>query len=87
MSAPVAEIRLDPAATVIEMCGGIDAVAAIVNCNRSTVYRWTQPDGPRCGTGGNVPLRHILTLMQAKPGLTFAHFFDNVGKPQGAGKP
>lgn len=73
---------LDPAATIIEMCGGIPKVMAIIGCNRSTVYRWTQPYGPRCGTGGTVPLRHVLPLMRAVPGLTADMFFRNIGQPQ-----
>lgn len=79
------EHKLDPAATIIEMCGGIDAVAAIVGCNRSTVYRWMQAAGPRCGTGGTVPLRHVVALMKAKPALTAEMFFANMGKPQNGG--
>jgi hypothetical protein len=76
------ESKLDPAATIIDMCGGIDATAAIVGCNRSTVYRWMQPDGPRDGTGGIVPLRYVKALLQAAPALTPGHFVANIGKPQ-----
>jgi len=76
------ESKLDPAATIIDMCGGIDAAAAIVGCNRSTVYRWMQPDGPRDGTGGIVPLRYVPKLLLMVPNLTPEHFVANIGKPQ-----
>ncbi len=45
---------LDPARTVIEICGGVMATAKMAGRNRSTVYRWGLDD-EMGGTGGEVP--------------------------------
>jgi len=66
---------LEPAATVIKMCGGINEAAKLVGIHRTVVYRWTQPKS-RGGTGGQVPAHHAQRLLESKiPGLTPAHFF------------
>jgi hypothetical protein len=41
-----------------------------------------QPDGPRDGTGGIVPLRYVQALLLKVPTLTPGHFVANLGKPQ-----
>jgi hypothetical protein len=80
--------RLDPAATIIDMCGGYEKTAAILGLHRTTVYRWTQPVLPRpgrSGTGGLVPIRYALQLIFAQPALTAEHFLRNMGKPHNEG--
>ena len=48
--------HLEPARSLISALGGIDAVARIVECNRTSVYRWMLPAESR-GTGGFIPSR------------------------------
>lgn len=45
---------LNPAFSIITMCGGADAVADIVGRSVGRVYRWMHPRD-RGGTGGLVP--------------------------------
>ena len=61
---------LDPAYSLIKgfatsgkLTEGIDAVAAIVRRDRSTVYRWMQPL-ERGGTGGFIPVEPQRMLSQ-----------------------
>ena len=51
-------IRLEPAASIIDACGGTAAVAGFLRKNRVTVWRWTQPPGPDGGTGGRIPAEY-----------------------------
>lgn len=66
---------LDPAATVVALCGGIDATAKLVGRDRSVVNRWLLSK-ERGGTGGLIPMRHARTLLERVPELTERHFFD-----------
>lgn len=66
--------HLQPAARVIEICGGIEATAKLVGRNRSVVNRWLLPK-ERGGTGGLVPSWHQQTLLSAVPALTEGDFF------------
>lgn len=45
---------LEPAKTVIDICGGIPAVAEMTGRDKTRVYRWMQPR-ERGGTGGLIP--------------------------------
>lgn len=66
---------LEPAATVIAKCGGVEVVAKLIGRHRSVVNRWrlSRESG---GTGGYVPMPHAQTLLEKVPGLTEADFFD-----------
>lgn len=78
MSAP-----LEPAATVIRKCGGIEATAKAVGRHRSVVNRWLlrRENG---GTDGRVPMHHAETLLHTIPGLTEADFFAASAEPERA---
>jgi hypothetical protein len=75
--------HLEPARRVIAAFGGgdltkgVDAVAAITNRSRSTVFRWTYPVS-RGGTGGHIPMpaaRQLLAEAERRQiGLTAADF-------------
>jgi hypothetical protein len=54
---------LNPAAHVIAISGGVDAVAAICGVNRIQVHRWTYTKA-KGGTGGLVPSQHQVTLLE-----------------------
>lgn len=45
---------MEPAHTVITLCGGVAAVARMTGRSRVNVYRWTYPKERR-GTGGQIP--------------------------------
>lgn len=49
-------MRLDPAYSIIAMCGGAAAVARVTRRSVTRVYRWTYPE-ERGGTGGIIPMR------------------------------
>lgn len=51
-----------PADIVIVKFGGHQAIADILNCDVSRVYRWTY-SSERGGTGGRIPNRHQNTLL------------------------
>lgn len=57
-------MRLEPARTIIEFLGGAQVVAAIVGKHISGVYRWTYPLDGREGTGGLVPSRDQVALLE-----------------------
>lgn len=69
---------LEPAATVISICGGVDATAALVERDPSRVRRWGYPT-ERGGTGGFIPSQLQQRLLDAagKKGLPLEpkHFF------------
>lgn len=56
------EQLLEPAKSVIERLGGINAVAAIASKHRTRVYRWMRPVEAG-GTGGLIPQREIPRLL------------------------
>lgn len=68
-----------PAARVIDKCGGIDATAAMVGLHRTVVNRWLRPTEVG-GTGGLIPAKHQQTLLdkarEQEIPLTPADFFD-----------
>ena len=53
----------NPAEKVIAKCGGAKTVAAWLNVDVSRVHRWTYPKS-RGGTGGVIPSRHQMKLLQ-----------------------
>jgi aspartate carbamoyltransferase catalytic subunit len=55
---------LDPAAHVIQKCGGPDAVAEMVGIHVSNVHRWTYPRA-KGGSDGRIPTRHHRRLIEA----------------------
>ena len=69
---------LNPAATVIEICGGFRVVADMVGRDHTRVRRWTYPK-ERGGTGGFIPseLQQVLLEEAAarKIDLRPEHFF------------
>lgn len=50
----MSDSQLEPARSVIEKIGGVDAVATVTGKHVSRIYRWTYPRN-RGGTGGVVP--------------------------------
>lgn len=72
---------LEPAATVIAKCGGIDAAAKIVKRHRSVVNRWLSPKDVG-GTGGLVPMRHAQVLLREVSGLSERDFFGDAEPAQ-----
>lgn len=69
---------LNPAHTVIEICGGFAAVAEITGRHETRIRRWTYPKD-RGGTGGLIPsdMQHVLLNAARKSGkdLRPEHFF------------
>ena len=65
---------LQPAARVIEKCGGIEATAKLVRRHRSVVNRWLLPKESG-GTGGKIPMYHAHTLLREVPDLSETDFF------------
>ena len=58
--------QLSPAERVIQAFGGNTETAQALGCNRSTIFRWTQPE-EKGGTGGRVPsTRHSTILSKAR---------------------
>ncbi len=53
----------EPASSIIRLFGGVSVVATIVKKHPSRVYRWTYPTSVREGTGGLVPARDQLALL------------------------
>ncbi len=65
---------LEPAASVVTICGGIEATARLVKRDRSVVNRWLLPKD-KGGTGGMIPMHHAQTLLASVPKLRERHFF------------
>lgn len=69
---------MEPASTIITLCGGFDAVAQMTGRNPVQVRRWTYPR-ERGGTDGRIPSGVAETLLSEahRKGLplTPAHFF------------
>ncbi|MGR3593017.1 MAG: hypothetical protein ACU0BO_13720 [Limimaricola soesokkakensis] len=81
---------MEPALTIIELCGGFKAVAEMTGRDETRVRRWTYPKD-RGGTGGLIPsdMARILMVEAAKRGLPLKpeHFFPDVNghkPPSGA---
>lgn len=72
------KIRLNPAAAVIDGCGGVAEVSKVTGVDRTQVWRWTQPKEAG-GTGGLVPSEHQDDLLsyakKKKLPLTAEMFF------------
>jgi hypothetical protein len=54
----------EPAKSIIRHFGGVSAVASIVGKHPSRVYRWTYPLTVREGTGGLVPSKDQVLLLE-----------------------
>lgn len=69
---------MEPARSVIEKCGGLDAVAFVTGRSVSSVRKWTVSRDKR-GTGGLIPSDCQVLLLRAEAdnrwGLTPADFF------------
>lgn len=69
---------MEPAKTIIEICGGFDAVAEMVGRHQTRVRRWTYPRD-KGGTGGLIPSDMQAPLLEAarKRGIKLKpdHFF------------
>lgn len=69
---------MEPARTIIEICGGFDVVAEMAGRSGVRVRRWTYPK-ERGGTGGLIPAecqQAILTQARLRSlPLRPAHFF------------
>jgi hypothetical protein len=77
---------MEPANTIIEICGGFRAVADMTQRSEVRVRRWTYPKD-RGGTGGLIPAecqQLLLTAARARGiGLRPDHFF----RPSGESEP
>lgn len=73
---------MEPASTIIKICGGAYAVAELTGLVASSVYRWTYAKHEG-GTGGVVPADAASKLMVAARTkglpLTAEHFFPTDG--------
>lgn len=56
--------RLTPAATIIDLFGGVRATARMLGLNPSAVSRWAMPPAKK-GTGGAIPQRHWAAILDA----------------------
>lgn len=69
---------MEPAHTIIDLCGGFRAVAEMVGRDETRVRRWTYPKD-RGGTDGLIPSECQRALMEAARWrglpLTAEHFF------------
>lgn len=69
---------MEPASTIIEICGGFQAVSEMTGRDVTRVHRWTYPK-ERGGTGGRIPsdMQTVLLDEAHKRGLplTPGHFF------------
>lgn len=55
-------LRMEPAFSIIERCGGVPVVAEWLGLNRSSVLRWTMSRA-KGGTDGRVPGKHQARLL------------------------
>jgi hypothetical protein len=55
-------VKLDPASTIVRRLGGPRIVSEVTGVFRTRVYDWMKPK-ERGGTGGTIPQRHILKLL------------------------
>jgi len=76
---------LEPAQTIITLCGGFAAVAEVTGRSEGRVRRWTYTV-ERGGTGGLIPAEIQQILMRESPargwGLRPEHFFPEFAPPQ-----
>lgn len=74
-------LGMEPAQTIINLCGGVSAVAEMTGRDASSVHRWTYPRS-KGGAGGVIPSDAASKLMakareRGLP-LTPEHFFAGV---------
>lgn len=62
--------KLEPAATVIDLLGGISATADLIGRHRSVVNKWRLPKEVG-GKGGAIPPKHWPTLVEANKGVSY----------------
>ena len=78
---------MEPANTIIELCGGFKAVSAITGRDETRVRRWTYSK-ERGGSGGLIPsdMQQVLMRAARAKGLPLApeHFFPAPIHTQGA---
>ena len=71
-------IMLEPAITIITICGGFEATAAMANRSEVRVRRWAYPKN-RGGTGGLIPAECQQLLLDGAKRLGLdlrpEHFF------------
>jgi hypothetical protein len=71
-------VIMEPANSIIKLCGGFSAVAELLCMSEIQVRKWTYPVD-RGGTGGFVPTKRQASLMDAAKSvgidLTPDHFF------------
>lgn len=76
---------LEPAHTIITICGGVDAVAQMTGRSTVRVRRWTYPKD-RGGTDGLIPsdVQPVLLAAAQREGkpLTPGHFFPGYVDPE-----
>ena len=84
-------VMLEPAQTIITICGGFEAVAAMTRRSEVRVRRWTYPKS-RGGTGGLIPadVQQVLLAAARNQGIDLRpeHFFPDASAAapaQGAG--
>lgn len=67
---------MEPAKTVIEICGGVDAVSKLTGRDKSRVHRWGYPK-EKGGSNGLIPSDVAAQLLQDARhlGLRADHFF------------
>lgn len=69
---------MEPASTIIEICGGFRAVSKMTGRDETRVRRWTYPK-EKGGTGGLIPAEIAQVLMSKAIAtgipLTPEHFF------------
>lgn len=80
---------MEPANTIIKMCGGFSAVAQMVGRSEIRIRRWTY-EKERGGTGGLVPsdLQQPLLRLARDRGIDLRpeHFFPDA-QPAGSSSP
>lgn len=58
-------MRNDPAYSIIQKLGGCGTLAATLGVGRQAVWKWTQPKTKLGGTGGIIPQRHHVAILEA----------------------
>lgn len=71
---------MEPAKTIIEICGGVDAVAKLTGRDKSRVHRWAYPK-EKGGSNGLIPSEVAVDLLAKAEhlGLKPEHFFPTKG--------
>lgn len=81
---------MEPALTIIEICGGISKVAEMTGRSEIRVRRWTYPKA-RGGTDGLIPSDCAKALMEEAPKRGIAlrpeHFFPAILPEQSRSSP